>query len=229
MPKKSRKNKPGGDVPLKRRAILNGTCTILAPGPITNSGRADGGWMDRVGITSAGLGHIFEPPNAMVPIDCFYSNDCYAKAGFCTLQLEMHPPLETIGDPSTQESLTEYLKGFVSANEGEFYNRGEYTLLGDIPKVIGDPSGIGSNASMIVQKAFEVRIAPSPTLPAGLTALQKYALVHFAGKGNVLFKATNFERHSPPLDYEKILGSIAYVSDEPYLGPDPNLNSCVAS
>lgn len=34
-------------------------CSMLVPEPITNSGQADGGWMDRVGISRAGLGRIF--------------------------------------------------------------------------------------------------------------------------------------------------------------------------
>lgn len=226
MPKKKRGEKKKGKqaVPLARRTILDGRCSFLAPGPITNSGRADGGWMDRVGIEGVGMGYIFQPPNAMGPIDCFYSNDAYARAGFCTMQLELHPPLECIGDESTPESLYEYLEGYMHNTENDSYKAGEYTVNDSVQRTIDDPSSIGSSATTIVQKAFEVPITPGPNIPRNLTATTIVALVHFPGKGNVTFKANNFERHSPPLDYQEMLASISYTHQHAYHGPDPTLS-----
>jgi hypothetical protein len=222
--KKSKGKKLPKEVPLNSSSILDGRCTMLVPGPITNSGETDGGWMDRIGITAVGLGKFFEPPNAIGPIDLFYSNDAYSKYGFCTMQVELHPPLETIGDTSTRESLQGYLEGHCRFIENDHYGNGDYVSV-DVPR-IDDPSSIGSSASMIVHFAFEVPItqAPGANIPQGLTATTFMALVHFANRGNVLFKATNFERHSPPMDYDKMLASIAYTVDSPYLGPDPNFS-----
>jgi hypothetical protein len=225
----NKKKEAARQVPLARRLILDGHCEFLAPSPITNSGRADGGWMDRIGISAAGLGHLFG--DALNPIDCFYSNDAYAKAGFSTILLELHPPLDVIGDASTIENLTSYLKSYCLGTENDFYLRGAYRSIPDdeVAPVIADPSTIGSPASMIVQTAFEVPITP-PTdantdIPQGLTATTYVALVHFAGKGNVLFKANNFERHAPPLDYEKMLASISYKTKRAaYRGEDPSLS-----
>lgn len=218
------KKKEVKPVQLHRRTILDGHCTFLAPGPITNSGRADGGWMDRIGITASGLGHIFGPPNALGPIDCFYSNDAYARPGFCTMQLELHPPLEAIGDASTPESLTRYLEDYIHETENNFYQQGNYHHLDDVPRTINDPSSIGSPASVIVQKGFEVPITPGQHIPRDLTATTIAALIHFPNKGNVLFKANNFKRHSPPLDYQEILTSISYTGADPYHGPDPTFS-----
>jgi hypothetical protein len=218
-----------GEVPLKRQPILDGYCEFLAPSPITNSGRADnGGWMDRIGIEAVGLGHIFT--DALGPMECFYSNEAFAAAGFCTMQLELHPPLETIGDASTAENLKGYLEGYCQETENEHYQTGNYRSIPDsvVPPVIADPSTIGSPASMIVQLAFEVELTIDPRstdIPHGMTAITYVALVHFANKGNVLFKANNFHRHAPPLDYEKMLASISYkTSKAPYHGPDPSMS-----
>lgn len=158
--------------------------------------------MDRIGITAAGLGHILGPPYALGSVECFYSNEAYAKAGFCLMHLELHPPLETIGDTSTVESLTSYLKSYRMETENELYQTGRYRSIpaSEVPPVIEDPSTIGSAASMIVQTAHEVDVIREPRatdIPDGLTSTTYVALVHFADKGNVLFKANNFERHSP--------------------------------
>lgn len=215
------------EVKLERRSILDNRCSILVPSPITNSGKADGGFMDRIGITEAGLGHLFEPPNALNPIDCFYSNDAYAKAGFCTIHLELHPPLERIGDDtesSTLASLTNYLKGYCHDTENDYYKNGEYTDLHASPFISDPLAVIGSKANTIVQIAFEVPVTPGPNLPAGLTSTKYVALIHFANKGNVLFKANNFNRHSPPINYNTILSSIEYTSDRPYHGADPTFS-----
>jgi hypothetical protein len=216
-----------GEIPLERRTILDGNCEFLAPSPITNSCRADGGWMDRIGITAVGLGSLFHNAH---PVECFYSNEAYAKAGFCTMNLELQPPLEMIGDESTAETLTDYLKSFCLDTENDHYQNGNYRLIPNsvVPPVIADPSTIGSPASMIVQHAFEVDITIDPRstdIPRGLTAITYVALVHFAGKGNVLFKANNFHRHSPPLNYEKMLASISYKGNRaPYHGEDPSMS-----
>lgn len=210
---------------MNRTDVLGSRCTMLAPGPITNSGKADGGWMDRVGITATGLGHIFGPPNAMGEIDCFYSNDAYRKAGFCTMQIELHPPLEVIGDTCTPQSFAAYLDSYLNETENDHYCRGDFHKL-DIQHVIEDPAAsINSPASTIVQVGFEVPITPGPNIPKGLTATTYSALIYFKGKGTVLFKANNFERHSPPLDYQTILSSITYKPEVGmYRGADPTLS-----
>jgi hypothetical protein len=81
---------------------------------------------------------------------------------------------------------------------------------------------------MIVQHAFEVDITIDPRctdIPHGLSAITYVALVHFAGKGNVLFKANNFHRHSPPLNYKIMLAYISYKATRaPYHGPDPSMS-----
>ena len=213
MPSKKNKQKQKTEVPLERRTILDGHCSMLAPCPVTNSGRSDGGWMDRIGITNSGLGYIFRMENALGPRDCFYSNDAYAKAGFCTMQLDLHPALEMIGGSSAPESLEKYLEDYLQDTENEYYRRGDFRKIDSVPRIIDDPSSIDSPASMIVQIPFEVSITPGPNIPPGLTATTYAALVHFCGKGNVLFKANNFERHSPPLDYQKVLASITYETD----------------
>jgi hypothetical protein len=50
------------------------------------------------------------------------------------------------------------------------------------------------------------------------------ALLSFAGRGMVLLRANNFERHDPPVDYNQMLASIEFVGSAPYLGPDPTLS-----
>lgn len=197
-------------VPLERKIILSDKISMLVPANITNSGRADGGWMDRTGITAAGMGSLFGPPNALGAIDCFYSNDAWAKEGFCSIQLQLFPPSEVA---SSEASLTAYLEDRLFRSENDIYRAGTYTTDdANYPRTITDPSSIGSTATMILQKAFTVPITPGPNISVGLTATTIASIIHFKDKGNVLMKANNFERHSPPLDYEKILSSIAYVA-----------------
>lgn len=216
------KPKSAGHVPLKLQTVLDGHCRMLVPSRITNSGRYDnGGWMDRSGIEARGLGGMFRPPEAMGPVDAFFSNDAFKGAGFSTIKVDLFPPLEAIGDPSTRAILTEFLMGAIRGEENEHYMRGNFTDL-KAPR-ISHPSTVGSKADLIVQHWYERPVVTtSPNLPSDLTTITQFALVHFAGKGNVLLKANNFERHDPPLNFDKILTSIEYVKDGPHLGPDPN-------
>jgi hypothetical protein len=210
MPQASRKKneRTKREVLLVEKDIFGGRCTMLTPSPITNSGKADGGWMDRIGIsTVANLSSIFE---TSTPVECFYSNDAYAKAGFCTMHLELHPA----NTKSSPEELAKYLENYLMTSENDDYRRGNYRKLEDVTPLIHDPSTIGSTATWIVQRPFEVPITPGPGIPKGLTATTYSALLYFEGKGIVLLKANNVERHSPPLDYQTILSSISYKSNE---------------
>ena len=148
--------------------------------------------MDRIGISAvANLSSIFETPT---PVECFYSNDAYSKAGFCTMHLELHP---TNTEDSSPEKLAKYLENYLMTSENDDYRRGNYHKLQDVAPLIHDPSTIGSTATLIVQRPFEVPITPGPNIPKGLTATTYSALLYFEGKGIVLLKANNFDRHSP--------------------------------
>lgn len=215
---------PSRNEPLKRRTILDGHCRMLIPKKITNSGKSDGGWMDRVGITEAGFGQIFEPPNAMGPFDAFYSNDAWARPGFATLEIALYPPLETIGEPSTRSNLTDFVLNAVRDVENAEYHRGNYTDR-DAPRIDHPGLTLNSTANLIVQYWYEVPVVvTSPYLPPDLTTIKQVALLSFAGRGMVLIRANNLETHDPPVDYNQLLASVEFVGSRPYLGPDPNLS-----
>lgn len=56
-----------GAVQLVRRKLVKDYVDALTPQNVTNSGKSDGGWMDSMGVTAAGLGHMLtETPD---PID----------------------------------------------------------------------------------------------------------------------------------------------------------------
>lgn len=214
-----------------RRTILHDYITMLIPSPITNSGTADGGWMDRQGLRESGVVdpsvHQYMPG---APMACYLSNDAYAREGFAQLTVELHPPLECVQERTTRESLTEYLETF--AKETSNYN---VALCQEIPLApIEDPPRASRHApyqnrtaDSIVHLSYRVGVEGAhlnPHLSSNLTATNYLAVVHFKDLGNVLVKARNFERHSPPLNCETLVASIVYNVDKGmYRGPDPEL------
>jgi len=203
-------------VQLKRRKLVDGYVEALAPKNVTNSGRHDGGWMDSEGIVAAGLGNMFkETPN---PIDVFISNNAYDRAGFATMNFELYPPLEvSFGKPCNRENLIEFLEEQISCRENSFYKAGEY-IARDSPRIDqGTPKGT-TKADIIVQKWFERRLDNlDRDLPANLTSKEQFAALSFSGKGIVIIKATNFERHDEMINVMDILSSVQFIG-ESYFG-----------
>eukprot|EP00984_Skeletonema_dohrnii_P010091 scaffold3922_cov85-Skeletonema_dohrnii-CCMP3373.AAC.7 len=210
-------------VRLKRRKLVNGYIDALTPENITNSGEYDGAWMDSDGVVAAGLGKMFsQTPD---PVDMFISNNAYDRAGFATLTFELYPPLEvSSGKPyepkaSNRENLMDFLETQISSRENNSYRAGAY-IARDSPR-IGHPKGLPkgtTNADIIVQKWYERPVdGSSPYLPANLTSKEQFAALSFSGKGIVVIKATNFERHDKSINIMDISSSVRFIG-ETYFG-----------
>jgi hypothetical protein len=173
------------------------------PSPITNSGEADGGWMDNRGIVKAGIEITADSP---YPINGFYSNRAYDAPGFCTMTLEAEP---FRGDDPYQR-----LRDYTSMVESDGYRTGRRAVAID---PIADPQEIGSSASSIVHHSYTLAVAPGPTIPGNLMAATTVALLRFPGKTDIFLRAVNLETEN--LDYKKILGSIQF--DGGAITPEP--------
>eukprot|EP00985_Skeletonema_marinoi_P003469 scaffold1494_cov109-Skeletonema_marinoi.AAC.7 len=199
-------------VRLKRRKLVNGYIDALTPENITNSGEYDGGWMDSLGVAAAGLGNVFsQTPD---PIQMFISNNAYDRAGFATLLFELYPPLEvSSGKSSNRENLMDFLEAQISCRENDSYRAGAY-IARESPR-IDHPKGLPggtTNADIIVQKWYERPVdGSSPNLPANLTSKEQFAALSFSGKGIVVIKATNFERHDKIINIMDISSSVRFI------------------
>ena len=185
---------------LEVKSIWGASGSVLIPGPITNSGIADGGWMDRVGISRVGTqARKFSGPNLF---DAFYSNRAYEATGFCTIELDALP----IDGDNLVESLKEHTYGI----ESDRYREGKAEFISIEP--IKDPKAIGSSATAIVHHHYHVPVTPSEFTPSNLHADKIVAMLRFDEKADVFLTIANWE--SENLDYLKILGSIKYMGDE---------------
>lgn len=205
---------PGTVTQLTRRRVNRGYVELLTPSNVTNSKKADGGWMDTRGVTDAGLGSMF---NTADPVDSYISNNAYARAGFASMHIELYPPLEVHGKPSTRENLMEYLKTATYQRENSPYKAGNFVDL-NAPRIDNPADTMGSTADLIVQYWYERPCdAVGHDLPSNLKAVVNIAAVYFAGKGMVVFKADNFHNLVPTIDFTEILSSIRFVGKSPYL------------
>ena len=112
----------------------------------------------------------------------------------------------------------DYLEGQIACRENKFYKAGAY-IARDSPRV-EHPMGFQgtTNADVIVQKWYERRVDSStPNLPSNLTSKEQYAALCFSGKGIVVIKATNFERHDEILNVMELLSSVRFIGS-PYFG-----------